>query len=78
MMKLKGPLGGGGASAFSSSTHLAVRMQESEYTTDGRESHASPGGTSRSDISPHQMTGKLAFPLYACTCLCVAPSVAVT
>lgn len=31
-------------------------MQESEYTTDGRDSHPSPAGTSRSDVSPHQLT----------------------
>ena len=31
-------------------------MQESEYTTDGRDSHPSPAGTSRSDVSPQQLT----------------------
>ena len=31
-------------------------MQGSEYTTDGRDSHPSPGGTSRSDVSPQQLT----------------------
>lgn len=51
-------------------------MQESEYTTDGRDSHASPGGTSRSDISPHQMTGKQAHKCATCNAavwLCVLP-----
>ena len=31
-------------------------MQGSEYTNDGRDSHPSPGGTSRSDVSPQQLT----------------------
>ncbi len=33
-----------------------LSMQESEYTTDGRDSHPSPAGTSRSDVSPQQLT----------------------
>ena len=57
----------GAAFLASPPAHMAVHMQGSEYTTDGRDSHASPGGTSRSDISPHQMTGKLTCPLYACS-----------
>ena len=33
-------------------------MQGSEYTTDGRDSHPSPGGTSQSDVSPQLTAGE--------------------
>ena len=33
-----------------------VVLQGSEYTTDGHDSHHSPGGTSLSDVSPQQQT----------------------
>lgn len=41
-------------------------MQESEYTTDGRDSHPSPAGTSRSDVSPQQLTAGSFLMWYVC------------
>ena len=41
----------------SSTKPFLPMLQESEYTTDGRDSHPSPGGTShQSDVSPHHNT----------------------
>ncbi|KAL0056464.1 hypothetical protein WJX82_011637 [Trebouxia sp. C0006] len=47
-----GPVFGHGFGRASS----GVSHGESEYTTDGRDSHPSPAGTSRSDVSPQQLT----------------------